>query len=120
MFAGVVLLPLGIMWIFSAFSLTIGYFIVGKIMDWRGDEGFWTPFPKALLAAMLITIAGWAIQLIPIPGVGWLLKIAAWGFIVMKVFKLNFYEALLLAVILYILTLLFFAFALGSIMSVLA
>lgn len=110
-------LSLAVVWTISAFFLTLGVFIVGKISGWSGDEGFWSPFPAALLVSFILTIVDWGLGFLPIPFFSFIIKVAVWCLLIMKVLDLKFPEAISLTVIIFILKLLLATFILSCIFS---
>lgn len=117
MFSLTFFIGLGVMWLLSAFILTLGIFFVGKISDWRGDEGFWTPFPAAMLAAFILTLVDVGLSFIHIPLLPFIAKVVIWCVVIMKAFAITLWEATLLAIILFVLKLLLAAFILSAIFS---
>ena len=97
-----------IMWLISALILTVGIFLVGKISGWYGENRFWEPFPKALLATLVLTIIGTLLSKIPIPFLPFIIGISMWFIVIMKFFYLNFWEAFLLGLLLYVIRIMMF------------
>lgn len=113
----VVCLGLALTWMFSAVMLTVGLYFLRQIMGWRTEAGFWAPFPLALLVSAILTFVDWGLKLFPIPFLGGIASIIIWFIVIMKVFDVEFFEALVLAVVLFIMKIVFMIFVLGFIFS---
>lgn len=113
-------LGLVITWLLSAFILTLGVFLVSKIMGWRGEAGFWSPFPIALLVTAVLTLIDWGLGFLPIPFFSGMLRIVIWFLVIMKAFEMEFIEALILAIVLFFTKILFAAFIISSIISLIS
>ncbi len=114
----IVLLFYGIIWLVSAFILTLGIFLVGKISGWRSETGFWAPFPQALLATFIITLVDVGLKFIPIPLIPWIIRAVVWCLVIMKIFDIDFWEAILLAVILFFIRLVIFTIILTQFITI--
>lgn len=117
MFTSVIFIKLVITWFFSALFLNIGIYLLGKIMGWRGDTGFWSAFPTALLVTAVLTLIDWGLGFLHIPLFGGIAKMVIWLIVIMKAFEMEFFEALLLAVILFIANLFLITFIISGIFS---
>lgn len=119
MFVPSIAFGLALTWLFSAVTLTLCIYLVSKIMGWRTETGFWAPFPMALLVCAILTIIDWGLGFFPVPFLGSLFRIFIWFLVMMKAFDMEFLEAIILAIIMFITKFIFTLFVISTLFSLL-
>jgi len=109
-----------ITWLVLTLMLTIGIYIINLIDNKNSSLKFWTPFPKALLAIVILTFTDWGIGAYYLTLVGDIAKSTVWFVVIFILFRIHFLKTLLLVSVLFLFKTLFIAFVISNLVPMIA